>query len=260
MNNNSEMIVLIDNSNTRTKLMFSSDGGLGEEVLILPTAEVTAEALLRLVGERSYRGVLVSSVVPALHDEFRRAFGEKTRFLTCNSPLNFDMEYSGGSTLGADRIANVAGAALMGRFPCVAVDMGTAVTFDVLIERQGRPCFIGGAIAPGLSMMAQSLAQKTAQLPVVDYSVMGAVIGKNTVEAMQAGCLRGFVGLVEGMLQAIAAELGCKPFVVATGGDAPLIANYSAFIDKVVPCLTFRGLNLISELMFLERSTKKSRT
>ncbi len=249
MNKAPDFKLLIDNSNTRTKLMFSCGGELLPEQLIIPTCELKAQKLRRLVSEYDFSQVVVCSVVPSAAAEISEAFGNRVHFIAPHDVHSVDFEYDGLSTLGADRIANIAGCALYGRFPCVAVDLGTAITFDVMALRGGRPVFVGGSIAPGLSTMSQSLSQKTALLPSISLSGIPCALAQNTVGAMQSGCLFGCAGVVRELLRVISEELGCRPFVLATGGDAPLIFNMNVGIDAVDALLTFKGLNEVARLL-----------
>ena len=128
MNKKTDIVLLIDNSNTRTKMMFSIDGVLQEERLIMPTADVNQHSLLRLKELYHFDRVVVSSVVPAAVNEISRAFAGMVIFLGVDNQLNFGYEYRGLATLGADRIANVAAVVQKGYLPCIAVDLGTAAT------------------------------------------------------------------------------------------------------------------------------------
>ncbi len=247
MNKKADIVLLIDNSNTRTKMMFSVDGVLRDQVLVMPTADVNQQSLLLVAEKYHFDRVVVSSVVPAAAAEICRAFAGKVSLLTVDNQLNFDYEYRGRATLGADRIANVAAVVQKGYAPCIAVDLGTAVTFDVVIPGQEKPLFIGGAIAPGLAGMARYLSVNTAQLPAVNLSGDFRAIGRDTVEAIQSGCLLGFCGMVREILNSIVAELGQRPKIVATGGDAELIAKYLHEIDEVDPLLTFKGLKVVAD-------------
>lgn len=249
MNKAADFKLLIDNSNTRTKLMYSCGGELLSEQIIIPTCELNASKLRRVVSAHNFSQVVVSSVVPSAAAAISEAFGNLVRFIKPSDVLSVDFEYDGISTLGADRIANIAGCVLYGRFPCVAVDLGTAITFDVLTERGGRPVFVGGSIAPGLSTMSQSLSQKTALLPSISFAGIPRALAQNTVGAMQSGCLFGCAGLVRELLRVISDELGCRPFVLATGGDASLIFNMNVGIDAVDSLLTFKGLNEVARLL-----------
>jgi type III pantothenate kinase len=245
-----EMTLLLDNSNTRTKLLFSDDVKLGEEVLYLPTADLSRESLRSIIGGRAVSRVMVSSVVPAAVREIEAAFEVPVAFLTPIEELPMHFQYEDVTTLGADRVANALGCMKWSERACVAVDLGTAVTFDVIVPGETRPCFIGGSIAPGLAVMGQYLAEKTAKLPRISLENMAPAIGRSTVEAMQSGCLHGFCGMVREVLRGIETELGERPFVVATGGDAVLVNNKLGLFDVVDPLLTFRGLHLAAKYFF----------
>lgn len=244
MNKKTDIVLLIDNSNTRTKMMFSVDGVLQEQLLVMPTVDVNQQSLLRLSELYRFDRVVVGSVVPAVAAEIGRAFAGRTTMLTPDSQLNFDYEYRGRATLGADRIANVAAVVQKGYAPCIAIDLGTAVTFEVVVPGPKRPRFIGGSIAPGLAGMVRYLSVNTAQLPLVDTHGELRAIGRDTVEAIRSGCLIGFCGMVRQILRSIVEELDQRPRIVATGGDAELIASHLHEIDEVDSLLTFRGLNV----------------
>jgi type III pantothenate kinase len=130
------------------------------------------------------------------------------------------------------------------------VDFGTATTFDA-VSADGD--YVGGAIAPGIGIAAEALFQRTSKLPRTDLIRPPAVIGKNTVHAMQSGLLFGYVGLVEGLVARFRAELGPGMTVVATGGLGSLIAAETEVIDAVDPWLTLEGLRLIWEMNQEER-------
>ncbi len=242
--------LLIDNSNTRTKFVLSSDGKLASERMVLPTAELSAGRISSLLRGVAYERVLVCSVVPAARPVIEAAFSVPTKFLSAEQALPMDFHYAPPASLGADRVANSLGVALSARFPCVAVDLGTAVTFDVVERRDGRLCFSGGVITPGLACMRGYLATQTAQLPEIEPCPTKRIIGQSTREALQSGCVEGFCCMVDGILNAIANALGVRPYVVATGGDAELFAGRSAHVDTVDPLLTFRGLNAALPYVF----------
>jgi type III pantothenate kinase len=144
--------------------------------------------------------------------------------------------------VGADRIVNaVAGRERYGA-PVVVVDFGTSTNFDV-VNADGD--YVGGAIAPGIEVSMEALTTRAAKLIKVDMAEPEHAIGKDTTEAMQAGAVYGFAGQVDGIVQAIWAELGTKARVVATGGLAELIAPHAKSISEVDLFLTLRGLELI---------------
>jgi type III pantothenate kinase len=146
------------------------------------------------------------------------------------------------SEVGADRIVNCVAAFDKFGGPTIVVDMGTATTFDV-ISKKGE--FLGGAIAPGLRISADALFARAARLPRVDIKRPAKVIGTNTVDNMQIGLYYGYIGLVDGILERMIAELGAETKVVATGGLAKLIASGSKHITTVDDMLTLTGLRIV---------------
>jgi len=126
--------------------------------------------------------------------------------------------------------------------PIIITDLGTATTFDT-VSKEGD--YLGGAIAPGINIAAEALFMRAAMLPRVELIHPKHAIGTNTITAMQSGIVFGYVGLVEGIVARIQQELGEKAKVVATGGNAELIAKETTVIDIVNPNLTLIGLRLI---------------
>lgn len=148
--------------------------------------------------------------------------------------------------VGADRIANTVAAYERYRTALIVVDFGTAITFDC-ISRQGD--YVGGAIAPGIAISLDALAERTAMLPRVDLSSPPAgPIGITTVDAIKSGMLYGYGGLVDGLVKQLAACFDAEqPKVIATGGMADLIAPYAASIEVVEQMLTLEGLRILYE-------------
>ena len=146
--------------------------------------------------------------------------------------------------LGADLVADAVAAYARFHSACIIVDFGTATTFSAVSEEGD---FLGVAIAPGLGVAAEALSSRTAQLPRVGLTPPASAIGKNTVHSMQAGLVFGYVGLVEGLIGRIQAELGGKATVIATGGLSSVLAPLTQAIHTVDPWLTLDGLRLIAE-------------
>lgn len=193
-----------------------------------------------------FDGIIISSVVPpimfALERMCKKYFGIKPLVVGPGIKTGLNIKYDNPREVGADRIVNaVAGIHEFGS-PLIIVDFGTATTYCYIDENKQ---YQGGAIAPGISISTEALYSKAAKLPRIEISRPESIIGKNTVAAMQAGILYGYVGQVEGIVSRIKAQSKKEPLVIATGGLATLIANESTAIDIVEPFLTLKGLQLI---------------
>ncbi len=147
--------------------------------------------------------------------------------------------------VGADRLVNAVSA--HERYPgdLILLDFGTATTFDV-VNAAGD--YVGGVIAPGINLSLEALHKAAAKLPRIGVKRPPHVIGKSTVPAMQSGVYWGYIGLIEGLVSRMTAEIGRKPTVIATGGLAPLFADATPAIDHLDPHLTVRGLMAIWRL------------
>lgn len=191
----------------------------------------------------------LASVVPQLTEAWCKAVADSTgaAMLVCSAKAAgglFCADYPEPAEIGADRVADAVALKALYGAPCVVVDFGTATNIEV-IDRAGR--FVGGIIAPGLQTSAQTLFNNASKLPAVGLRAPERAIGKNTVEAMQAGIVLGEVDRVDGLLRRVFDQLGYEAPVVATGGLAPLIASHSRLIGHVNPELTLEGLRLIVE-------------
>jgi type III pantothenate kinase len=152
------------------------------------------------------------------------------------------IRYDNPKDVGADRIANALAAYTKYGGPVIVIDFGTAVTYDA-ISADGD--YLGGAIAPGVEISLEALVSHTAMLRRVEPVAPDAVIGRNTVSSIQSGLVWGFVAQVEGMVARMSAELGGPAKVVATGGQAALVAGLTHVIQTTDPLLTVDGLRLI---------------
>lgn len=243
--NDESMFLLVDNSNTRTKFMLSRDGVSGE-MRLLPTEDISVASVQEILRGWVFSKVVLCSVVPTAAELIKTALSAYAlQQLSAETVGDVDFfDYAGIATLGADRVANVLAAVQCVDLPLVAVDAGTATTFDVVVQGASRPRFAGGLIAPGFSSVASCLHEKTAQLPPVDVLQSGPVIGQNTQEAMAAALRIGYPGMVESILNAIEEELGEPVNVVLTGGDAEMLAASMQKVCMVVPRLTMQGIAL----------------
>lgn len=160
--------------------------------------------------------------------------------LNPSSSLNFSTKVN-RKTIGADRLANMAQAAQKFRKNVLVADFGTAATFDVLDE---EGCFCGGAIAPGLHTMMQSLALAADQLPEIALKAPKQFRGRNTTEALRAGVIGGYTGLVQYLLTQLSKKSTCFVF---TGGDARVVAKLTKSTPIIDPLWTLRGIAVLGD-------------
>lgn len=203
-------------------------------------------SILRETGMRAdVVGAAVASVVPpltaAVVGACERHLALTTLVVDARSPLPIRIDIEEPLTVGADRIANTLAAARLYAVDTIAVDLGTATTFDCI---SGDGVFLGGVIAPGVRTGAETLTRRTAKLPRVDLEPPPSVIGRRTDTALQSGIFYGAVESIDGIVRRIRSEWGTDPMVVATGGLGPLIAHHCRSIDRVEPFLTLHGLRL----------------
>ncbi len=242
--------LFVDNSNTRTKFALADESGLTGWRGVLPTPELNAETMSRLLEAVPFHCAVVASVVPAKELEivdFLERRAARTHRVDFHSPLGMEIDYPYPGEIGADRLVNACGVVERYGAPAIVVDSGTAVTFDVV---SSRPAYCGGVIAPGLSAMTRYLAEATALLPRIELAEPTGAIGKSTVEAMRVGAVIGYRGMVRGILERIAAEMDAEPVIVATGGDAGLLAKGLPEIHTVDPDLTLLGMFQVAKNVF----------
>ncbi len=194
------------------------------------------------------QGIVISSVVPPIDSTLRevceRYFKTKALFIEPGVKTGMPVQYDNPAEVGADRIVNSVAAFEKHGGPCIIVDFGTATTFDCV---SGKGEYMGGVIAPGIGISAEALFQRTARLPRVDIRKTQHVLGTNTVSSMQAGLYWGYLGLIDGILERLIAELGGQVKVLATGGLAKLFGTGSKYISEVDDLLTLVGLRIIWE-------------
>jgi len=193
--------------------------------------------------------IIISSVVPPVDGTLRQVcdnyFHVAPLFVEPGIKTGMPVLVDNPTELGADRLVN--GIAAFERYggPCIVVDFGTATTFDV-ISAKGE--YLGGAISPGLGISADALFSRAARLSRVDIKRPSKAICTNTVTCLQSGLYFGYIGLVDGILERIVAELEQKPTIIlGTGGLAKQIAADSRFITETDDMLTLDGLLILFE-------------
>lgn len=193
-------------------------------------------------------GVALSSVVPALTGAFEKAarelFGLDPLVVTARTPTGMAIRYRDPDQVGADRIVNAIAAKERYGAPVIVVDLGTAITFDV-VSKEGE--YLGGAISPGIEAAVDALFRRAARLPRVDLTVPTSAIATTTEESIRSGVILGTASLIDGMVERLQGELGSPAEVVATGGLADLVVGQTRSIMHVDQQLVLDGLRLIHE-------------
>ena len=247
--------LIVDNSNTRTKFALADHDALLDWRAVVTTAEISHETLTKALQGEQWDNSIISSVVPDKAAILTKFLSEKpSHQLNHRSQLPIGIDYPKPEEIGADRLANAAAAHILYGSPSIVLDFGTAVTFDVITphpeDKNGRAFYKGGVIAPGLASMTEGLARRTALLPHIQLEEPAHAIGTSTEEAMLAGAVYGYRGLVREIIHQLSKEILEKPVIVATGGDAPLITKDLPEIEHLAPRLTLDGLRLIAQLNF----------
>ncbi|MBP9212109.1 MAG: type III pantothenate kinase [Bacteroidetes bacterium] len=261
------MILAIDIGNTHTVIgIYNGTKLLGDwrVTSFVTRTEDEFGALVRQFCEdakvpmKKILSVGIASVVPNLTDVCtkmsRKYFKLEPIVVSSDLDLGMKVLYDDPRAVGADRLCNAVAGYAKYRGPLVIVDFGTATTFDV-ISKQGE--YLGGVITAGIETAAGELHRRAAKLPKIDLRFPDHVIGKNTVESMQAGILYGALDSMETMIRRISKELDDYPTVVATGGFSEAMKKQSKVINKHEPALVLEGIRLIVERV--ERKNKKKK-
>jgi len=189
---------------------------------------------------------IISSVVPpavfGLQKFFKHRCGAPAIVVGPGIKTGMPILYENPREVGADRIVNAVAAFEELKSGCIVVDFGTATTWDVVTPK-GE--YMGGVIAPGISISSEALYEHAAKLPRVELARPGKVVARNTVASMQAGLVYGYAGMVDALVERIRAEVEFPARCIATGGLAPLIATETKTIEACDELLTLKGLKIL---------------
>src|SRR5579864_9435378 len=251
------MLLVVDAGNTNIVFAVRDQTGWAGSWRIRTDAQRTSDEyavwLLALLGHVGLRREQVSravlgTVVPAALYHLRRLcrewFSVEPLIARASLDWGFEIRVDNPNEVGADRLLNALASHRRFGGPLIVVDFGTATTFDVV---DGDGAYLGGVICPGINLSLEALHQAAAQLPRIGIARPQAVIGRQTVPAMQSGVYWGYVAMVEGLVARIKAEYGGPMKVVATGGLASLFAEGTMVIEQIEPDLTLDGLRMLAE-------------
>ena len=251
------VLLVVDVGNTQTHLGVFRDDDLVHDWRFATVRESTADELgarlrsllaLRELDFVDIDASILSSTVPGLRPEWAamadRYLGHAMPIVGPGLRTGMPIRMDNPREVGADRLVNAIAAYERLGGPCVIVDFGTAITYDI-VGAAGE--YVGGIIAPGVEISMEALTSRAAAIPKIDLTPPRALIGKSTVEAIRSGVIHGFAAQVDGILARLRGELGEETAAIATGGLAGAIVPFCELIDEVDPLLTLTGLRLIHE-------------
>ncbi len=249
------MLLVIDIGNTSTVVGVYDNASLIQHWRIGTKKARTADEYgIMLMGLFAFSrteasnidGAIISSVVPPLTDVFldmvKRYFKIPPLIIGPGIRTGMPILTDNPKEVGADRIVNAVAAFERHKRAVIVVDFGTATTFDY-ISPKGE--YMGGAITPGMSISLDALFQRAAKLPRIELVKPKRVVGKDTIESMQAGIFFGYLGLIDKVVKRMKEEVGGSPMVVATGGSANIIVKECDTIEEFDEFLTLDGLRII---------------
>lgn len=252
------MLLVIDIGNTNTNIGIYNKDELLKVYSIasdnIKTSDEYGILISSLLESNNFKdkikSSIISSVVPTLGETIKIAINEYLNIdsycVSYKSLLPFKIAIDSPKEAGADRLANAAAAVKLYKLPIIVIDIGTATTFDIIDENKN---FIGGIIAPGPKIQAKALSQFTSKLPKLKIEAPKNAIGKNTIDAMLSGIIRGHEKMIEGMIELCEEELNSKATIVATGGFSNvLFKNVNKKIHDTHKDLTLYGLKVIWDM------------
>jgi type III pantothenate kinase len=245
--------ILIDIGNTNTSMAITENREILKRYFIRTSkSEVDPEALKRLFGKwlNEVSEIVIVQVVPKFLKIFLKSLNEAARGIPImiigkdiKVPMN--IKYKDPGEVGQDRLVTSYGGLKIYGSPLIMIDFGTAVTFDCVGDDGS---YEGGLIFPGLRLALEALSSKAALLPKIELKASSGIIARDTENSINSGVLYGFAGACEGIVGKLKSECKSEPKVIATGGDASLVARYTDVIDKVHEGIIFDGLALLSLL------------
>ena len=251
------MLLAIDVGNTNTVFgLYQGKELIGSFRITTDTAQTSDEIGMKILQYYNFRGfhpsetdaVLIASVVPpamySLTNAIRKYFHLRPVIIGKDVDPGIPNHYINPREVGIDRLVNAVAAIEKYGKPLIIVDIGTATTFDCIDE---TGAYMGGAIFPGIKISMEALFMKASKLPRVDITRPDEAIGRTTVQSMQSGAVRGYVGALTGIVTDMKAEMNGEVKVIATGGMGRMMAEYCPLIDEVDPNLTLDAMQMIYE-------------
>ncbi len=246
------MKLLIDIGNTNTSMALVKDGRIRKRFFIHTSRkEIEPRSLARLLGEakEEITEVAVVSVVPVFLRVMRKSLesiisSAQVRIVGKDIKVPIKNRYKKPQEVGGDRLVGAFAAAKLFKPPILIIDFGTAVTFDFVGESGS---YEGGLIFPGMRLGLESLVKKAALLHRIDVRSIKGLIGRDTRGSMNKGLILGYASMCDGIIQLFKEEYGRRLKVIATGGDAKLVAKHSRHMRSIHPDLIFEGLTHLLE-------------
>jgi len=215
---------------------------------VMPTGEYHPKKIKKALSNLHIKASIICSVVPALtktlKEDLRKILGRKPYIIGREIKVPIKNLYRKPRQVGQDRLVNAYAGIILYGAPLIAVDFGTAITFDVVSQNKE---YLGGMILPGLEISLDCLSERTALLPKIKLEKPKEFIGRDTRNSMLSGVVYGFAALTDALVIRLRDDIGKEAKIIGTGGNINLIGRYSKRMDKIDRDLTLKGLNLIAE-------------